>query len=338
MSIRGFRLKTRQRLAQPVMVGAAIALGTLGLPSSAGAALAPSMIRPVLLVHGFSLSSSVDCSSTWSQDISWLQSEGFTGPFVKVGYYSGDSNCDVNLHNYGSYGDQDSWKSIAAAFSHYVYDNYTSRGVAVQAIGYSMGGLVVRGAIYGAQSGASGFSVPINISDVTSWGSPYNGAAWYAQFCFWSTQCQSMVQGSSDLDWLNQNGDPQGSAGTNWTVMGSNNDDVVPASSAVDMSVPANNSIVWDNISHTGVCCHPSYLQSWDVLNRTAAALGTSPSAIHSGINSAKCVDDYHSGTSEGNPVDIYDCNGTGAQVWAHTYNGVTVLSVLGKCLDVTEK
>ena len=48
--------------------------------------------------------------------ISQMQSEGFTGPFVKVGYYSGDVNCNVNLRNYGSFSDSSSWKSIAKAF------------------------------------------------------------------------------------------------------------------------------------------------------------------------------------------------------------------------------
>jgi triacylglycerol esterase/lipase EstA (alpha/beta hydrolase family) len=319
---------------------AAVALASatwLGLGIGAASAnLVPNTQNTILLVHGFSVNSNTDCSGTWSQDISWLRSEGFTGSMVKIGYYTGDTNCDVNLHNYGSYGDQDSWKSIAAAFSKYVSGTYTSKGVTVDIIGYSMGGLVTRGAVYGAQSGAAGFSGPINVSDAVTLGTPHNGAAWYASGCFWSAQCQSMVQGSTDLNWLNQNGNPQGSAGTTWTVMGSHNDDVVPDSSAIYMSVPIDHQIVWDNISHTGACCHPSYLQSWDVANRTSSALGTKPGAVHSGISSAKCVDVQHSNPADGTPVQIYDCNGTGAQVWTHMYNGKTVLTALGKCLDIS--
>ena len=44
-----------------------------------------------------------------------------------------------------------------------------------------------------------------------------------------------------------------------------------------------------------------------------------------------KCLDDHGSSTANGNKVDIWSCNGTGAQKW--TFSGGQ-LSVLGKCLD----
>jgi hypothetical protein len=44
-----------------------------------------------------------------------------------------------------------------------------------------------------------------------------------------------------------------------------------------------------------------------------------------------KCLDDSGSGTTNGTKVDIWTCNGTGAQKW--TFSG-GALSVLGKCLD----
>lgn len=44
-----------------------------------------------------------------------------------------------------------------------------------------------------------------------------------------------------------------------------------------------------------------------------------------------KCLDDSGSGTANGTKVDIWTCNGTGAQKW--TFSG-GALSVLGKCLD----
>jgi predicted alpha-1,2-mannosidase len=55
--------------------------------------------------------------------------------------------------------------------------------------------------------------------------------------------------------------------------------------------------------------------------------------AITSGLSSAKCVDDLHSSTTDGNPVDLYDCNSTAAQQWSSS--GGT-LQAFGKCLDVT--
>jgi hypothetical protein len=46
------------------------------------------------------------------------------------------------------------------------------------------------------------------------------------------------------------------------------------------------------------------------------------------------CLDDRSSGTGNGNPVQIYTCNGTGAQQWTYVEAGTT-LRVLGKCLDI---
>lgn len=46
-----------------------------------------------------------------------------------------------------------------------------------------------------------------------------------------------------------------------------------------------------------------------------------------------KCVDDFHSGTRNGNPIDIYTCNGTAAQRWVGSHG---LLHVLGKCLSDT--
>lgn len=47
-----------------------------------------------------------------------------------------------------------------------------------------------------------------------------------------------------------------------------------------------------------------------------------------------KCVDDYLSGTSNGNRIDIWSCNGTAAQRWVFASNGQ--LQFFGKCLDDT--
>ncbi|MBY8881290.1 ricin-type beta-trefoil lectin domain protein [Actinacidiphila acidipaludis] len=53
---------------------------------------------------------------------------------------------------------------------------------------------------------------------------------------------------------------------------------------------------------------------------------------ITSGVSSSLCLDDRSSSTTNFNPVQIWGCNGTGAQQW--TVSGST-LQVLGKCLDV---
>jgi hypothetical protein len=50
-----------------------------------------------------------------------------------------------------------------------------------------------------------------------------------------------------------------------------------------------------------------------------------------------KCMDDLYSGTADGNPIDIWDCNETNAQHWTwgyHNAQGLTgEIHVFGKCL-----
>jgi beta-glucosidase len=50
--------------------------------------------------------------------------------------------------------------------------------------------------------------------------------------------------------------------------------------------------------------------------------------------NGGKCLDDSKSLTSNGNRIDIWTCNGTGAQKWTVAADGT--IRVLGKCLDTT--
>ncbi|MEZ0089306.1 lectin [Streptacidiphilus sp. EB129] len=64
------------------------------------------------------------------------------------------------------------------------------------------------------------------------------------------------------------------------------------------------------------------------------AAVTAHVGPIVSGVSAGLCVDDLHSATSNGNPVDLYTCNGTGAQQWTVGTDGT--LRALGGCLDVT--
>ncbi|MER5914324.1 ricin-type beta-trefoil lectin domain protein [Streptomyces sp. NPDC001982] len=47
------------------------------------------------------------------------------------------------------------------------------------------------------------------------------------------------------------------------------------------------------------------------------------------------CLDDRAASTANGNPIQVYTCNGTNAQTWTVNDSSHT-LQVLGKCLDVT--
>ncbi len=60
------------------------------------------------------------------------------------------------------------------------------------------------------------------------------------------------------------------------------------------------------------------------------------PPSGHGLINTnGLCLDVRSSGTANGTPVQIYTCNGTGAQQWTYVEAGST-LHALGKCLDIS--
>jgi lysophospholipase L1-like esterase len=57
--------------------------------------------------------------------------------------------------------------------------------------------------------------------------------------------------------------------------------------------------------------------------------------ALHSGI-AGKCVDVSNSGTADGTAVQLWTCNGTGAQNWTYAPGAGGAVRALGKCLDVS--
>ncbi len=248
-----------------VLVAALVALGA----AACQPARAEAKDRPVLFLHGWAASGASDCGGAFDGMISKLRAQGFTGPMVKVGFYTGDTNCDLSLRSWGSFENGSSWKEVAKAFSKYVYETYTKKGVTVDVVGYSMGGNIARGAVYGASIAESGFSAPLKVEDAVTLGTPHEGAAWYTSFCLWG-QCSSLKPGATDIEWLKRNGNPQGAGGTDWTVVGSTADEVTPVDSGLGMLVPAGRKVRYTDVPHTG---SGNYMGRADVVARAATAL-----------------------------------------------------------------
>lgn len=223
--------------------------------------------KVVLYVHGWSATGGSNCAGTFDSMIGQLEGEGFTGNAVKIGFYTGDTGCDMTLRDWGSFDNSSSWKDIAKAFSHYVHDTYTSQGVTVDVVGYSMGGIIARGAVYGSSIGASGFAPPIDVEDAVTLGAPHNGAS-VAAFCLWG-QCATMKPGSTDINWLNTDGNPQGVKGTEWTVVGSDDDVVTLVGSGLHMDVPDERKVRYSDVPHNG----DNYMHRDDVVTRSGEAL-----------------------------------------------------------------
>lgn len=206
---------------------------------------------PVVYVHGYDPDGSgYDCSNLWGNMTGFMTSHGFTGPQVTAKYYWDDRNCGVDLNNFGNQntyypggtvngGDSQNTdiRHIAYQFAWYVYNNYTSKGQNIGAVGWSMGGLIIRDAMYRVAAHDPNFPPSLLISNVVNFGTPHNGAN-IAQLCKSSNiECTEMTPNSTFLNDLNANGqNPQGSGGTDWSIMGSDADGVVADDSATFMT------------------------------------------------------------------------------------------------------
>ncbi len=243
----------KTRLSSPVRVVAAAGVALLvALGASAcEPPRAPAKDHAIIFVHGYSaLGAGNDCNGNFGSLKTALRANGFTGPMVTVGYYDSDRNCDVNLRSWGSIDNSTSWKDLSKVFSKYVYETYTKKGVPVDLVGHSMGGLMTRGAVQGAQARESGFSPPLDVEDSITFAAPFQGAAWFSSGCLFG-QCSQLKPGAGDIKWLLTNGAPQGVNGTDWTAFGSTSDDTVPDASALAIGVPATRKILYTNVEHS---------------------------------------------------------------------------------------
>lgn len=92
----------------------------------------------------------------------------------------------------------------------------------------------------------------------------------------------------------------------------------------------------YDNAGRLTSACYSSSRTSACSAASAGTATGSAPdpAAVTGMVTSGetgKCLDDFHSGTVAGNVIDIYACNGTGAQDWTVTAGGL--MQVLGNCL-----
>jgi len=78
--------------------------------------------------------------------------------------------------------------------------------------------------------------------------------------------------------------------------------------------------------------CSPGFNQTWnwEILEIQGVGTSTGDGGVH-----RKCLDVTGGGTADGTPVQIFDCNGTGAQQWIYTGLGTISNLGSGKCLDL---
>lgn len=237
----------------PLALALLVALFGLGPWSSPPTAHASGTTTDVLLVHGFDYDNNgVACDGG---DVGvpqqFLHQWGWSGQAYTVGYYTLDGpTCNIRLDtinetrcytypapkNYSPSGsdwhtigtrDEDI-RHIACVLSWYIWDHYTKFGRPVDLVGHSMGGIIIRWALYATPRSGLAFPPNLFVPGVVTLNTPHAGV--FPQANLTCGRCLQLKQLETDLsdsiinELLVTGRNPQGTGGTGttaWTIMGS---------------------------------------------------------------------------------------------------------------------
>jgi pimeloyl-ACP methyl ester carboxylesterase len=240
------------RLRTTAAITAALALAVV-VPSASAAD------PQLLLVHGHGdAANGKDCNGdTFADALDYYQDAGgrTRASMTTIGFYAGDrGRCDAMIGD-GKASNARPLQDIAKDLAHYI----DRRGRAVDVIGHSMGGLIVRVALLGSAQGWDGFPQrKLDIDDVVTLGTPYQGVA--SPSAHADRQWQQMRRGSGFLDRLHERGSGLGDAwasGTDWTLIGSKEDGTVRHDSAIDKGEATDQKLGYrDDPRDSGVVTH----------------------------------------------------------------------------------
>ncbi|HWS32056.1 MAG TPA: hypothetical protein VN408_04855, partial [Actinoplanes sp.] len=136
-------------------------------------------------------------------------------------YYKNDKNCNTRIAGTDR---SMSIKELGRRLAWDIYNRYTKKGKSVDAVGHSMGGLIIRSAVTGVQKKLKGWPPKLYIEDVVTISTPHQGTA-LAKGCGF-VQCTEMRINSSFLKWLSKT--PYTAQRTDWTLIGTTKDIYVP--------------------------------------------------------------------------------------------------------------
>lgn len=202
------------------------------------------------------------------QSLTWHRQD-----YREVSYYRGDTNCgrfganapadprpngdsSEDLHNpaYTSHcsgyypegtnsgedgTNNESLYHLSCLLNWYLYLNFQPTWN-VEIVAHSMGGLIVRNAIYQVQHSKAPQTMPSslpNISDVVTLATPQGGANGAPLLCFGCTQGGDMQPGSMFMNEMYNSAQNPQSGSTDWTMMGSQCDIAVSTSEATYMNL-----------------------------------------------------------------------------------------------------
>jgi pimeloyl-ACP methyl ester carboxylesterase len=285
---------TTRKACTLALVGCMVASVLMASPARAAAVRS----RPILFVHGYDFwgGAGADGSKDWPNMINALQGWGWSSPLnLRLSYYYGDKNFDHSLDHHGDHckhqgGSGAHRGSGGCGYSHtqdtpiehlayhlawMIYDHFSSttstrKGQDVDLVGHSMGGLIIREMLAAFQLNDPDYpsqKQTLRVEHVVTLGTPHAGTA--LAECP-TVQCRQMRPGSASLKWWAQKArNPQGTGGTDWTLMGSSGDQVVTAHSAVAQDSSGNRTM---DVPHRVYYTHPDvdHTGKYNYMNQTS--------------------------------------------------------------------
>ncbi|HJQ43003.1 MAG TPA: hypothetical protein VJ831_07960 [Jatrophihabitantaceae bacterium] len=224
-----------RRTAALLLAGVAMLTTVVARPQVSVAATRDAM-APLVVVHGYSDLScpgfDVQTAMAGPALFAWNHGE-YMRPFVPISYYTCDFNGVDITGGHRATANTD-LRVVAKQLAWWVHDNYTVRGHTVELIGHSMGGLIIRYALFKVATHTTGWPSTLLVQDAIGVSTPNAGMVMGCP----TMQCTQLSIGSALVKELAvpaaQN--PQGTGGTDWTMIGGSSCDVVTAASAMAMS------------------------------------------------------------------------------------------------------
>ena len=261
-------------------------------PSDAAAGLSLSLpagqpVPPIIFVHGYKAAASpgVDLPVLPKVLMQTAAAEG--REVIPVGYYVKDTNgpsiqksgkagatFSTGKQNGGNTNGTDI-RHLAYQLAWWIYDNYSSKGLPVDLVGHSLGGLITRSMLFGLNTDKS-YPPTLLVEDSVTVSTPHLGLAVTTTTgigCAASAtlQCTQLGNGSSYIKELKAKGrGPQGTGGTDWTAIGASTGDVASAAVITDMG--ANHVVVVAKSAHTDYFKVPSSIELILAAIRSSAA------------------------------------------------------------------
>lgn len=247
------------------------AVGLVGDPDEVAAQR--QLKRPIVYVHGFEDDGGANCQQ-FNPMKTFFENHAprFTSTHNTVAYYDRDTNCGYNLsangnhslhfasgHRNGAHTTDTNIRHLGYHLAWFIWNKYSQDGKHVDIVAHSMGGLITRYAVAQTAHHDRDFPPNLLVDDIVTLGTPHNGPRAHASFgcavaVFSPLQCDQMDGGSEFQAWLDDHAaNPKPIQRTDWTTIGSDDDNLVASDSAIGMGANSTKVIykTESNIEHT---------------------------------------------------------------------------------------